>query len=123
MTKPRTNSDREIFGIIGKIDDMSAEKKWWNSRFLERGIDACMDSYPTKEHEIPERLSEMFHFDRRGYIVGEPLQEAILPLLDHIDPSAVGEGRVSFVANRSGILTGYFEEDREKIWSFWLAVG
>jgi len=120
VTKPRTNPDRLLFGIIGKVDDISSEKKWWNARFLKEGLDAYMDSYPTKEKEIPERLSEMFHFDRRGYIVGKPLQEAIIPLLDHLDASAEGEGRVDFVANTGGIMTGYFLQDREKMWKIWI---
>lgn len=115
MTKPRTNPDRELFGIIGKVDDISAEKKWWNARFLQEGKDAFMDSYPTKEQELPERLSEMFHFDRRGYIVGKPLQEAIIPLLDALD-SSVGEGRVDFVLNTGGIMTGYLLGNHEKMW-------
>ena len=116
MTKPRINPDRELFGIIGKVNDISAQKKWWNARFKEEGKDAFMDSYPTKEREIPERLSEMFHFDRRGYIVGKPLQEAIIPLLDHIGTSAEGEGRVDFVANTGGVMTGYFLQNREIMW-------
>ncbi|MDA0376680.1 MAG: hypothetical protein O3A80_05255 [bacterium] len=127
MTKPRTNPDRELFGIIGKVDDISAEKKWWNARFLQEGKDAFMDSYPTKEQELPERLSEMFHFDRRGYIVGKPLQEAIIPLLDALDSSVglalnpseasgAGEGRVDFVLNTGGIMTGYLLGNHEKMW-------
>lgn len=116
MTKPRTNPNRELFGIIGKLDDISTEKKWWNKRFAERGMDAFMDSYPTKEKELPERLSEMFHFDRRAYIVGKPLQEAIIPLLDRVDGSVTGEGRVDFVTNTGGVMTGYFLENQEKMW-------
>jgi len=119
MTKPRTNPNRELFGIIGTVDDVSGEKKWWNAQFKDKGIDAFMDSYPTKEKELPERLSEMFHFDRRGYIIGNPLQEAIIPLLDQLD-SSVGEGRVDFVANTGGVMTGYACADREKMWNIWL---
>ncbi|MAE68789.1 hypothetical protein CL635_03220 [bacterium] len=120
MTKPRTNPERELFGIIGSLENTSGEKRWWNSRFTEEGLDAFMDNYPTKESELPERLSEMFHFDRRGYIVGKALQEAIIPLLDHIDDTAAGEGRVDFVANTGGIMTGYALEDREKMWGLCL---
>ena len=120
MTKPRTNPDRELFGIIGTVEDVSSEKKWWNAQFLEKGIDAFMDSYPSKEKELPERLSEMFHFDRRGYIVGKPLQEAIIPLLDALDTAAEGEGRVDFVSNASGVMTGFAGADRDKMWKIWI---
>lgn len=120
MTKPRTNPDRLLFGIIGKVDDISSEKKWWNAQFLQKGLDAFMDSYPTKLAEIPERLSEMFHFDRRGYIVGKPLQEAIIPLLDHLDSSVEGEGRVDFILNAGGVFTGFAGKDRENMWKVWI---
>lgn len=87
-----------------------------------------MDSYPTKENEIPERLSEMFHFDRRGYIVGKPLQKAIIPYLDRVagQPTPrlrlAGKGSVGFVVNDDGVLVGYPELSDEEMWSLWLAV-
>lgn len=116
MTKPRTNPDRLLFGLIGSFDDTSAQKSYWNKRFLDEGLDAFLDHYPTKEEELPERLSEMFHFDRRGYIVGKALQKAIVPLLDRLE----GEGSASVVVNRGGVLMGYFEENPEKIWEIWM---
>jgi shikimate 5-dehydrogenase len=123
MTKPRINPDRQLFGIIGTVDNVSEEKRWWNARFREEGIDAFMDNYPTKADELPERLSEMFHFDRRGYIVGKALSKAIIPLLDHLDASAAREGRVDFVANTSGEMTGCAGQSREEIWALWFAKG
>ena len=82
--------------------------KFWNAKFMKEERDAYMDCYPTTPETLPERLSEMFHFDRRGYIVASALQEAIIPVLDIIDSSAKGEGRVDFVVNRDGVFTGYF---------------
>lgn len=123
MTKPRTNPGRMLCGIIGTVDDVSAEKQWWNARFLQEGMDAFMDSYPTKEAEIPERLSEMHHFDRRGYIVGKPLQKAIIPLLDCLDSSVEGEGRVDVIMNRGGVMTGYANISREDTFHLWTSTG
>ena len=120
MAKPRDNPNRELFGIIGSIENISAVKKKWNAFFLKEGIDAFLDSYPTKEAEIPERLSEMYHFDRRGYIVGKPLQLAIIPLLDVVDESVKEEGSVDTVVNSNGVLTGYCVrgdfERRKELW-------
>lgn len=120
MTKPRTNPDRQLFGVIGTVDDVSALRKQWNTFFEAQGMDAFMDYYPTPEAELPERLSEMFHFDRRGYIVGKPLQKAIIPLLDQLDESAREEGSVDTVANIGGVLTGYFLscnfEQQKEVW-------
>lgn len=120
MTRPRQNPDRLLFGVIGSVPSVSALKKLWNTYFTTQGIDAFMDSYPTREGEIPERLSEMFHFDRRGYIVGKPLQEAILKHLDFVDSSAKGEGRVDIVVNSGGVMTGYYcANDFDTVRSLW----
>jgi shikimate 5-dehydrogenase len=108
MTKPRTSPNRELFGVLGANPNASAIQKEWNAYFLKEGIDGFMDKYECTEANLPERLSEMYHFDRRMYIVGSALQEAICPLLDHLDASAEGEGRADTVVNKGGVLTGYF---------------
>lgn len=124
MTKPRTNPDRQLFGVIGTVDNVSALKKQWNGYFTDEGLDAFMDSYATTPQELPERLSEMYHFDRRGYIVGKPLQKAIIPLLDALDASSEGEGRVDTVVNRGGVMTGYYcAEDFATLRALWIEVG
>ena len=121
MTNPRINPTRELFGILGSLDNVSDEMSWWNRQFVQKGLDAALSRYPTQTTELPERLSEMFHFDRRGYIVGKGLTEAIIPLLDSIDASAMEEGSVDTVLNRGGIMTGFFcGNDRQKRWDIWL---
>ncbi|MFH1444722.1 MAG: hypothetical protein ABIG34_05045 [Candidatus Peregrinibacteria bacterium] len=115
MTKPRSSIHRELYGILGRMPNMSQLLKTWNATFREQGIDASLDYYPTTEAALPERLSEMFHFDRRGYIVSKDLSKNIIPLLDHVEPSArrrpssakasEGEG-VTFVWNDGGVLYG-----------------
>ena len=106
MTKPRLSTTRELYGIIGKFPNASAIQRVWNAYFTEEGIDAFMDRYPTTIDTLPERLSEMFHFDRRLYLVGEDLQEGIVPLLDALDKSAQQAERVELVINRGGVLHG-----------------
>lgn len=105
MSRPRKNPHRELYGIIGHVPDSSTILKEWNAAFRERGMDASMDLYPTTAENLPERLSEMFHFDRRGYLVGSNLSKVIIPLLDRVDPQARRRG-VKWVENRGGILTG-----------------
>lgn len=122
MTKPRTNPDRQLFGVIGVINDVSTLRSEWNTWFEAEGIDAFMGYYPTKEAELPDRLSEMFHFDRRGYIVGKALGKAIIPLLDHLDSTAVEEGSVDTVVNDGGVFTGYFlQTDTQKLQQVWFS--
>ncbi len=67
-----------------------------------------MAKYPTKPDQLPERLSEMFHFDRRMYLVGEDLQESVGQLLDELDEST-DEGKVSTIKNEGGIFIGFFQ--------------
>jgi len=110
MSKPRTSAEREIFGIVGKHENARTIQRDWNAYFATKGIDAFMDKYECTQESLPERLSEMYHFDRRAYIVSFSLQKAICPLLDSLDASAEGEGRVSVVRNNGGVLTGYFTE-------------
>jgi len=107
MTKPRLSTTRELYGILGAHPQASTLQREMNAIFDAEGIDAFCDRYPTNVDQIPERLSEMFHFDRRAYIVGSKLQEAILPLLDVVDTS----GAVDLVLNKGGVLTGYFLGD------------
>ena len=121
MTKPRTSTTRELFGILGSLENTSAVLKAWNHAFSEGGIDAFMDRYPTTKENLPERLSEMFHFDRRGYVIGAALQEEIIPLLDDTD----GSDRVNTVWNDGGVMKGlWIDENGEKTdgkrWQLWL---
>ena len=118
MTKPKANAGRECFGIVASRIPSSALKAW-NGLFLEEGRDAVMSAYPTEVKLLPERLSEMFHFDRRGYVVeGVPLQRAVIPLLDELDRTV--SSRVDTILNRSGLLVGYFfageDAKRRRLW-------
>ncbi|MDD4628473.1 MAG: hypothetical protein PHE68_03720 [Candidatus Peribacteraceae bacterium] len=105
MTKPRSSTTRELYGLIGSVSHSSQVLKEWNSFFAQKGMDATMNIYPTTEANLPERLSEMFHFDRRAYLVGKDLSRAIIPLLDRVEPAARKNG-VTWVENDGGVLIG-----------------
>lgn len=113
MTKPRKSVHRELYGFIGKSSpsvparagEAAEVLREWNAHFRREGIDASMDVYPTTQENLPERLSEMFHFDRCGYIVSKDLSRAIIPLLDRVDLAARRRG-VGFVWNNAGVLRG-----------------
>ncbi len=123
VTRPRTSTHREIFGILGHLPNAENVLAAWNRRFREEGRDADMVRYPTTVETLPERLSEMFHFDRRGYILAPALRVAIAPLLDIVD----GQATVDTVWNDHGILRGFRFELRgaltedllERRWQLW----
>lgn len=120
MTRSRLNPDKLLFGILGTLPDSGAALSRWTAYFRSHGLDASIDRYPATKQTIPERLSEMFHFDRRGYIVGKSLQKAIIPYLDRLDAGAAEEGSVDTVLNDGGILIGFFcandDDKRSQIW-------
>ncbi|MCK5019150.1 MAG: hypothetical protein KAS32_18965 [Candidatus Peribacteraceae bacterium] len=111
MTKPCQSTSRELFGILGAHPKKSEILKEWNKYFLEKGIDAFMDSYNVKEKDLLVHFSDMFLFDRRAYIVSPNLQKLVLPYLDVIDLASKEAGKASFIYNRGGVLIGYFFDD------------
>lgn len=100
---------RQIIGHIGPINDPAA-RKFCSELFAREGIDASFAFYRTSVNDLPLRLSEMFHLERRGYIVAPELQKAIVPLLDSIDNSANERGVVDTVVNEGGVLVGFSRE-------------
>jgi shikimate 5-dehydrogenase len=94
--------------------------KQWNATLRGLRIDGSMDAYPCTQETLPERLSEMVYFDRRGYCIPPSLQSAIAPLMDRLDASAMSSQRVDTVYNDSGILIGFFTSGddcrRREIW-------
>jgi shikimate 5-dehydrogenase len=108
MTKPRTSTQRVLLGVLGKSADASGLLREWNAYLRSAGIDGSMDRYACNEKTIPERLSEMVHFDRRGYIVASTLQSAVLHAMDCLDSSAMQSQKIDVICNDSGVLTGYW---------------
>jgi shikimate 5-dehydrogenase len=111
MTKPRTSIHREIYGILGSHPQAAELRRAWERWFREKQIDATLERYPATVANLPERLSEMFHFDRRAYIIGPALQQAIIPLLDRLDDQAEEEGSIDTVMNEGGLMVGYWFGD------------
>ena len=99
--------EREIYGIIGKIENSAHVQASWNAYFSKNTIDAFMAKYPTTVDTLQERLSEMFTHDRRLYIVSASLSKSIVEVLDVCNSTPV-----NLILNRSGILHGmHFDGD------------
>ncbi len=100
-------TERHVVGAIGGMSS-SADRRMWNALFLAEGWNAFFDHYPAGVDDIPLRLSEMFLHGRAGYIVGPPLERAIMSQLDSLDELAAREGKVNTVANDGGLLRGFW---------------
>lgn len=109
-----------LLGLLGTSPRSSAIVRDWN-RFLNEGkIDGSMDRYPCTEATIPERLSEMVHFDRRGYIVTPRLQQFVVPFMDLLDGSAQRQESVDTIVHEEGVIVGYWTNGddvrRKELW-------
>lgn len=121
MTKSRISADRVLLGILGTSSTSSVLLREWNRFLRNAGIDGSMDRYPCTAAALPECLSAMVHFDRRGYIVTRSLQKEIIVLMDRLDSSAVKRNAVDTVVNDGGVLVGYFlDNDAERRRDVWL---
>lgn len=101
MTKPRINVDRKLYGIIGKVRDGSKLQSAWNAWLEQHDIDGFADRYPTSVDMIPERLSEMFHFDRKLYVIAPDLRREVATYLDRFD-----HDEPDVIVNERGVLHG-----------------
>ncbi len=100
-----------LLGVLGASSQSSKILREWNRMLREESIDGSMDRYPCTALTLPERLSEMLHFDRRGYIIIPALHQPILPLMDILDASAQKRGAVDTVVNDGGVLKGYWTDN------------
>lgn len=89
--------DRETqrFGVAGDPIRSSLSPLMLNAAFAHAGKNAVYVPLLTRDAE------ELFQFARelnlRGFSITMPLKQAVLPLLDHVDPLAAGIGAVNTV--------------------------
>lgn len=71
------------------------------------GLDARYELWETEREALAERVAGMRRPDCLGANVTVPHKEAVIPLLDEIDPLAGRIGAVNTIVNRDGRLCGY----------------
>lgn len=69
-----------------------------NTRFL------ALDVLPA---DLPAAIAAVRAFKMPGVSVSMPFKQAVIPLLDRLDPTAKMIGAVNTVVNHDGVLTGY----------------
>jgi len=93
---------REIYGVLGRHPLMTALLRSWNAYLRTAGFDACMVRYTATEDSLLERLSEMFHYDRRLYVLAPDLRASIIPFLDRCELHCLP----AVIVNDGGVLCG-----------------
>jgi shikimate dehydrogenase len=97
----------QIYGIFGDPVSHSLSPPMQNEAFRLAGLDAVYLPFHVYPQELEKAVLGMRALQIRGINVTIPHKEAILPLLDDIDPLARLIGAVNTVVNRQGRLVGY----------------
>ena len=79
-----------------------------NAAFQVSGLDWCYEAIETEAEELEPALDRMRAEAWPGANVTLPLKEAVVPLLDVLDPSAVEVSAVNTIVNEGGRLVGVF---------------
>ena len=94
------------YGLIGHPLKHSQSRFYFNERFEYEGLDCVYQHFDLKTldelHEVMEKYPDLC-----GFNVTIPYKEAIMPLLDDIDPIAQEVGAVNVVKIADGKMKGY----------------
>jgi shikimate dehydrogenase len=95
---------------VGLIGDPVAHS--YSPRFQQAAFDACgiparYELWQTSESELPSRIASLLAPQSLGANITIPYKEAVLPLLDVVDPLANRIGAVNTIVHRNEYLYGY----------------
>ncbi len=96
-----------VFGILGDPVAHSLSPLMQNLALEEMGIDGVYVPFHVSPQDLPTAVAGLRALQVAGVNLTVPHKEAVLPLLDEIDPSARLIGAVNTIVNRRGKLVGY----------------
>jgi shikimate dehydrogenase len=96
-----------IIGLIGYPLAHSISPALQQAALDHLRLDARYELWETEREALAERVAGMRRPDCLGANVTVPYKEAVIPLLDEIDPLAGRIGAVNTIVNRDGRLCGY----------------
>jgi shikimate dehydrogenase len=94
------------YGLIGHPLKHSQSRIMFNEKFEHEGLDCRYQNFDIQSVDEIKEVMERYP-DLCGFNVTIPYKEAIIPLLDDIDPTAKEVGAVNVVTIREGKLKGY----------------
>lgn len=95
------------YALLGWPVAHSVSPQMQNAGFQALGISADYQLLPTPPEQFNEQIQRLIRDDFRGWNLTIPHKQAILPLLDEIDPDAERAGSVNTVRHESGRLRGW----------------
>ena len=94
------------YGLIGHPLKHSQSRFYFNEKFEYEGLDCLYQHFDLKSLEELQEVMDRYP-DLCGFNVTIPYKEAIIPLLDDIDPVAKAVGAVNVLKITEGKLIGY----------------
>ena len=94
------------YGLIGHPLKHSMSRHYFNEKFEYEGLDCLYQHFDLKSLEELQEVMDRYP-DLCGFNVTIPYKEAIIPLLDDIDPVAKAVGAVNVLKITEGKLIGY----------------
>lgn len=94
-------------GLIGKPLGHSISPPFQQAALDRCGIDARYELWETDAEALAQRVEGLRQPDCLGANVTVPHKEAVVPLLDELDPQATRIGAVNTIVNCVGQLCGY----------------
>ncbi|KAF0825563.1 shikimate dehydrogenase [Cytobacillus firmus] len=98
---------KKLFGVIGDPISHSMSPAMHNDLFKIYNIDAHYQPFHISRENLNEAIKGFRAIGIAGFNVTVPHKEAIIPLLDDLDPLAEAIGAVNTVINQDGKLIGY----------------
>jgi len=93
-----------VYGVFGDPVAHSLSPLMHNAAFLHCAIDATYVPFHVTVDQLAAAVASLRALAITGVNVTIPHKEAIIPLLDHVDPAARQIGAVNTVVNKNGIL-------------------
>jgi 3-dehydroquinate dehydratase / shikimate dehydrogenase len=101
------NPETKMLGVIGDPVSQSMGRFVHNAVFRELGVNAVYLPWRVRVEEVQPFIAGVRSLNLGGLSVTMPLKEAVIPLLDTVDPAAKAMGAVNTIVNRGGTLVGY----------------
>lgn len=98
---------KKRLGIIGYPLGHTLSPVFQQAGLDAAGIDATFEAWPTPPESLAERVTSIRAPDCLGLCVTLPHKQAVMPMLDSIEPAAQQIGAVNWIVNRDGKLSGH----------------
>lgn len=97
----------QLLAIIGYPIFHSLSPVMYDAAFQAMGLDARFEAWSTPPAEVPAALQRLRSPEMLGMSVTIPHKEAVIPLLDDLEPTARAIGAVNCIAKADGRLIGH----------------